>query len=285
MRLKQAGKAKEYMARFKALRPSPGRLDRGGYSEKYDLAQMRKAAAILILDADAIYRNHNNEKRADLLLEWAMKLDRQNAIGYMKWQAIACQTKARHSQALALIEKVAQFEPDNADNQLAVGMFALRAGKHAKAEAAFRATIALAPNLADGYRELARIYNMRNAKPQEALDLCKAWGFKIKNMNGFVWNKLTKNHKPFFGMGFYTRAGSESALIAIRGKATNIVDNHGVRAVRSAVVGRHSAKPGEFRGDIVTMCGDVPRLEMFARESTQGWDAFGNEARNSIEIG
>ena len=72
-----------------------------------------------------------------------------------------------------MIEKVAQFEPDNADNQLAVGMFALRAGKHAKAEAAFRATIALAPNLADGYRELARIYNMRNAKPPEALDLAK----------------------------------------------------------------------------------------------------------------
>ncbi len=123
------------------------------------------------------------------------------------------------------------------------------------------------------------------SQPQEALNLVKAWGFTIKNMNGFVWNKLTKNHKPFFGMGFYTRAGSESALIAIKGKASNLVDNHGVRAVRSAVVGRHSAKPGGFRDDIVTMCGDVPRLEMFAREAVSGWDAFGNEAPNSIEIG
>lgn len=122
------------------------------------------------------------------------------------------------------------------------------------------------------------------SQPQEALDLCKDWGFTIKNMNGFVWNKLTVNHNPFFGMGFYTRAGSESALIAIKGKAGNLVDSHGVRAVRSAVVGKHSKKPNGFRDDIVKMCGDVLRLEMFAREATEGWDVFGNEVDNSISI-
>ena len=123
------------------------------------------------------------------------------------------------------------------------------------------------------------------SQPQEALDLCKAWGFTVKNMNGFVWNKLTKTQKAFFGMGFYTRAGSESALIAIRGKASNLVDNHGVRAVRSAVVGKHSAKPLEFSDDIVKMCGDVPRLEMFARSANPGWDLFGNQSPETIEIG
>ena len=94
------------------------------------------------------------------------------------------------------------------------------------------------------------------SQPQEALDLCKAWGFEVKNMNGFVWNKLTVKGLPFFGMGFYTRAGSESALIAVRGKAGKLIDNHGVRAVRTAKVGKHSAKPLEFRDDIVKMCGD-----------------------------
>ncbi|MCP4800180.1 MAG: adenine methylase, partial [bacterium] len=49
--------------------------------------------------------------------------------------------------------------------------------------------------------------------PQEALDVVEAWGFTVKNMNGFVWNKLTKKGLPFFGMGFYTRAGSESCII------------------------------------------------------------------------
>ncbi len=123
-----------------------------------------------------------------------------------------------------------------------------------------------------------------SSQPQEALDLCKAWGFTVKNMNGFVWNKLTKTGLPFFGMGFYTRAGSESALIAIRGKASNIVADHSVRAVRNAKVGKHSAKPLEFRGDIVKMCGDVPRLEMFSRSICDGWDMFGNQVDASIEI-
>ena len=123
------------------------------------------------------------------------------------------------------------------------------------------------------------------SQPQEALDLCKSWGFTIKNINGFVWGKLTVKLKLFFGMGFYTRAGTESALIAVKGKPGNLVADHGVRAFRQAVVGRHSAKPPEFRDDIVKMCGDAPRLEMFAREATPGWDVFGNEAPGSIKIG
>lgn len=122
------------------------------------------------------------------------------------------------------------------------------------------------------------------SQPQEALDLAKAWGFTVRNINGFVWNKLTVKGLPFFGMGYYTRAGSESALIATKGKAGNIIEDHGIRAVRSAVVGKHSQKPLEFRGDIVRMCGDKPRLEMFARSSSDGWDVFGNQVDNSISL-
>ncbi len=92
-----------------------------------------------------------------------------------------------------------------------------------------------------------------SSQPQEALDLCKAWGFKVKNMNGFVWNKLTKKGLPFFGMGYYTRAGSESALIGVKGKAASLIEDHSVRAVRSAKIGRRSEKgssevPGLLRG-------------------------------------
>jgi N6-adenosine-specific RNA methylase IME4 len=123
-----------------------------------------------------------------------------------------------------------------------------------------------------------------SSQPQEALDLAKAWGFTIKNMNGFVWDKLTVKGKPVFGMGFYTRAGSESALIAVKGKAGNLIADHGVRAVRKAKVSAHSKKPDEFRDDIVKMCGDVPRLEMFARNSSDGWSVFGNEVESSITI-
>lgn len=120
------------------------------------------------------------------------------------------------------------------------------------------------------------------AMPQEAIDLVNAWGFTIKNMNGFVWNKLTVKGLPFFGMGFRTRAGSESAIIATKGKPK--VCSRSIRAVQSLPVSKHSKKPLEFRDLIVDMCGDLPRLEMFARESAEGWSVFGNEAPESIEI-
>lgn len=138
------------------------------------------------------------------------------------------------------------------------------------------------------------------AMPQEAIDLVKAWGFTLKNMNGFNWNKLTVKNNPFFGLGFWTRAGCESAIIATRGKPKPV--NRGVKAVGnydpeslgevlanlcylgSYKVGRHSEKPAEFRDKCVELMGDVPRLEMFARKKTKGWDVFGNEVSKSINI-
>lgn len=114
--------------------------------------------------------------------------------------------------------------------------------------------------------------------PQEAIDLCRAWGFRLVNMNGFVWRKLTKTGIPFFGMGFATRAGSESALIGVRGKLGEIILDRSVRAVIEAKVGRHSEKPHAFRHAIEKMCGDVPRIELFAREAFPGWDCWGNQA-------
>jgi N6-adenosine-specific RNA methylase IME4 len=113
------------------------------------------------------------------------------------------------------------------------------------------------------------------AMPQEAIDLVSAWGFVIKNMNGFVWNKLTKKGLPHFGMGFYTRAGSESAIIATKGKVKPT--SHSVRAVISHATGKHSEKPNIFREKIVELFGDLPRVELFARGKFEGWDCWGDE--------
>ena len=120
------------------------------------------------------------------------------------------------------------------------------------------------------------------SQPQEALDLVKAWGFTIKNMNGIVWVKKTKHDKHHFGMGYYTRAGSESAIIAVKGKPK--AANRSVRAVREAVTGEHSEKPAIFRDDIVQLCGDLPRIELFARKKVEGWDSWGNEIISDIEL-
>lgn len=114
------------------------------------------------------------------------------------------------------------------------------------------------------------------SQPQEALDLMTNWGFTLKTMTGFVWNKLTKkNALPFIGMGHWTRAGSENCLIATKGKPKRIEAN--VYSVRSAKVREHSRKPEEFRDDIIRLCGDVPRIELFAREQVPGWCNHGDE--------
>ena len=72
--------------------------------------------------------------------------------------------------------------------------------------------------------------------------------------------------------------------VASKLKGKPKVYSKSVRAVHEFPASKHSKKPVEFRDLIIELCGDLPRLEMFARESAEGWDVFGNEAPNSILI-
>lgn len=45
---------------------------------------------------------------------------------------------------------------------------------------------------------------------------------------------------------------------------------------------QHSKKPDEVRDKIIKLMGDVPRLELFARQKTPGWDVWGNEVESDI---
>lgn len=115
------------------------------------------------------------------------------------------------------------------------------------------------------------------SQPKEAIELCEYWGFRLFNMNGFVWDKKTVGGKDHFGMGHATRASTESMLIGIKGKISPLIKSHSVLSKISAQVGNHSEKPNEFRQAIVRLCGDVPRIELFARKEFDGWDCHGFE--------
>lgn len=119
--------------------------------------------------------------------------------------------------------------------------------------------------------------------PMEAIKVADAWGFKLKTMCGFTWHKTTKNNHNHFGMGNWTRANAENCLFAVRGKPRRA--SAAVSQMIVAQVRQHSQKPDEARDRLVKLIGDVPRLEMFARQSTQGWDVWGNQVDDSIEIG
>ena len=116
----------------------------------------------------------------------------------------------------------------------------------------------------------------------EALRVIKAWGFQYKTV-AFVWLKQNKSGKGwFFGLGFWTRGNAEICLLAIKGKPhrnSNRVHQFLISPIRG-----HSQKPEEAREKIVELMGDLPRVELFAREKTEGWDAWGNEVESDIEI-
>lgn len=104
----------------------------------------------------------------------------------------------------------------------------------------------------------------------------------IRTFKGFTWHKLTVTGKDHFGMGNWTRANSEDCLFATRGKPQRV--NKGVRQMIHAPVREHSRKPDEARDRLVVLMGDVPRVELFARNATEGWDVWGNEAPAPIAM-
>lgn len=109
----------------------------------------------------------------------------------------------------------------------------------------------------------------------EAFKVMEAWGFKYKTI-GFNWVKTNKNNgKPFFGIGYYTKSNAEVCLIGIKGKIKPI--SNSVSSIVISPRREHSRKPDIIRDKIVELIGDVPRIELFAREETKGWDVWGNQ--------
>lgn len=109
---------------------------------------------------------------------------------------------------------------------------------------------------------------------QEGLDTIKAWGFQYKTC-GFTWVKKTKYGKIHCGMGHYTRGNAELCLIGVKGKLKR--KSTSVYQILEAEIKQHSQKPDEARKRIVELYGDLPRIELFARNRSEGWDVWGNE--------
>lgn len=119
-------------------------------------------------------------------------------------------------------------------------------------------------------------------KLQEALDVIKAWGFKHKT-TAFTWVKLNPKSKTIFkGVGRWVQGNAELVLLATKGKPHRITKN--VPQIIMAERGKHSVKPQKVREEICRLMGDLPRIELFARQKTDGWDAWGNEVKSDIEL-
>ena len=120
-----------------------------------------------------------------------------------------------------------------------------------------------------------------------SFEVIKKWGFDYSTC-GFVWVKTNKrtdiNQASFFptdsfdsfwGLGYWTRSNVELCLIAKKGSIKR--QTRSVHQLIYEPIREHSRKPDCVRNKIVELCGDLPRIELFARQRTEGWDCWGNE--------
>lgn len=110
---------------------------------------------------------------------------------------------------------------------------------------------------------------------KEGIEVMERWGFKYKTC-GFNWVKRNKKKNTYFmGLGFWTRSNSEVCLIGTKGQPKRV--SKSVSQICDARIMEHSRKPAEIRERIVELCGELPRIELFARDKVKGWDSLGDE--------
>jgi len=125
---------------------------------------------------------------------------------------------------------------------------------------------------------------------EKSFKVIKSWGFEYKTI-AFCWLKTYQSRKPktleyylksVYGMNYYTKLNFELCLLAIKGKMTPI--SHRVSGQIIAPRKLHSQKPDEAKERIVELFGDLQRVELFARQKTEGWDVWGNEVESDIKL-
>jgi N6-adenosine-specific RNA methylase IME4 len=109
-----------------------------------------------------------------------------------------------------------------------------------------------------------------------AIEVGIAWGFEYKTV-AFIWDKQRTNY------GFYTLSQCELCLVFKKGKIPKKAVNN-TKQFLSEKLGKHSAKPIEIRNRITKMFPNQNKIELFAREKTEGWDVWGNEVKSDIKL-
>lgn len=108
----------------------------------------------------------------------------------------------------------------------------------------------------------------------DGLEVMKMWGFEYKTIITWFKNRI--------GLGQYFRGITEHCLFGTRGNLPYKLENGkrcqgktGFYAEKTI----HSRKPEEMREmiNLVSYRKGFERIELFAREHTEGWDVWGNE--------
>jgi len=114
-----------------------------------------------------------------------------------------------------------------------------------------------------------------------ANEIIKSWGFKYSTT--LVWVK-----KPIgSGMGGTFKVATEFLIFATKGKvnALNKINGNWFQEKRQYVNGypSHSKKP-DFFYELIEKVSSGNKIELFSRNKRDGWDSWGNEIKNDIDL-
>ena len=114
-----------------------------------------------------------------------------------------------------------------------------------------------------------------NAYLRDTYSIAEAWGFKPSTL--LTWCKRPNG----IGLGGAYSTTTEHVLFCRRGTlaAKTRVDSTWYAWPR----GPHSAKPEAFL-DLVEQVSPGPYLELFARRNRLGWDTWGNECLEHVQV-
>jgi N6-adenosine-specific RNA methylase IME4 len=110
----------------------------------------------------------------------------------------------------------------------------------------------------------------------KSFEVIEAWGFKYHCV--ITWDK-TFGFTPFSFMW-----STEFCLYGQLKKKWIRPNKFGIKTIFSEKPTKHSRKPKIMRFIIEEYCGKLPRIELFAREKTPGWDVWGNEVESDINL-
>lgn len=118
---------------------------------------------------------------------------------------------------------------------------------------------------------------------KEGIEVLESWGFKYKTI-AFNWIKKTNKGNTYVNFAPWTLKSSEICLLGMRGSMGKLKTDNTVRQLIESERTKHSKKPKEARERIEQLFADVNRIELFARKNYVGWDAWGNEVEDSIDL-
>lgn len=114
----------------------------------------------------------------------------------------------------------------------------------------------------------------------DAVAAMAAWGFNYRGI-AYIWVKTRQDGHPIGPQGIpptFVKPVTELLLVGTTNRTGRPfpILSYKQRQLVYAPRKEHSRKPAIFRDLIVELCGDRPRIELFATERAPGWDAIGD---------